>query len=227
MSSLYNNFYEPFPPEFERQVKKGGASLTYIPISEVITRLNKVVGIDKWSFTINYCERDKSDPDFVVASVSLRVMFGSGDKQEMIIRDGIGGQKIKRTKQGDIVDLGDEFKGAVSDALKKAAQTLGIGLYLARSEEALEADIEEQAQQAQPQIDPAIVQLWDNFVGLSKSLNVEQRKHLNDFWVGKYGNKPKPTKVTATEEELTALIEECVRLSFGVAESDTSNDGEK
>ena len=224
MSSLYNNFYEPFPPEFERQVKKAGTALTYIPISEVITRLNKVVGIDKWSFTINYCDRDKSDPDFIVASVSLRVAFGVGADERTIVRDGIGGQKIKRTKQGDIVDLGDEFKGAVSDALKKAAQTLGIGLYLARSEEALEADIEEQAQQAQPQVDPAISQLWDNFVGLSKSLTVEQRKQLNDFWVAAYGSKPKPTKVTATEDDLTALIAECIRLSFEATPSEESGE---
>lgn len=220
MSSLYNSFYEPFPHEVEKQVRKGGTALTYIPISEVITRLNKVVGVDKWSFTINYCDRDKIDPDFIVASVSLQVIFGDGDDARMVVRDGIGGQKIKRTKQGDIVDLGDEFKGAVSDALKKAAQTLGIGLYLARSEEALEADIE---QQAQAQVNPVVAQMWDNFLGLSRSLNPQQKSELNEFWVEKYGDKPKPTKATATEEELDVLIAECVRLSF---KAQDASDGE-
>ena len=41
------------------------------------------------------------------------------------------------------------MKGAVSDALKKAAQTLGVGLYLARSEDAMYA--ESYAETAAPQ----------------------------------------------------------------------------
>jgi recombination DNA repair RAD52 pathway protein len=223
MSSLYNNFYEPFPREIERQVKKGGTFLTYIPISEVITRLNKVVGIDKWDFEVKSFFRDANDPDFIVAHVTLKVTFDDGATTRTICRDGVGGQKIKRTKQGDIVDLGDEMKGAVSDALKKASQTLGIGLYLARSEEALEADIEEQAQ---PKIDPEVAKLWENFIGLSKSLNAEQKSALNDFWVKAYGGKPKPSQATATTEELNALIAECVRLSFNATASEESGEGE-
>ena len=114
----------PFPKEVERQLDKGGATLTYIPVSEVIVRLNDVFGPLGWSYTLVKCERDVLDPDFLVAHVSMTV----GD----ITRDGVGGQKIKRTRAGDIVDLGDEYKGAVSDALKKAAQSFGVGLYLAR-----------------------------------------------------------------------------------------------
>jgi len=137
--SILNQLSEPFPKEVERQLKKGGASLTYIPVSEVITRLNRVFGVDGWSSTITYCKRDELDPDYIVASVTLSARVGDKDDAigGWVGHDGIGGQKIKRTKNGDIVDLGDEMKGAVSDALKKAAQHFGIGLYLARSEDAL------------------------------------------------------------------------------------------
>ena len=130
---------EPFPVEVERQLRKGGATLTYIPVSEVITRLNKVLGVDMWSYEVMKVERDSLDPEFVVAHVRLTATFIPTNEAPnlVVVREGIGGQKIKRTKSGDIVDLGDEFKGAVSDALKKAAQSLGVGLYLARSEEAL------------------------------------------------------------------------------------------
>ena len=114
----------PFPKEVEKQLDNGGATLTYIPVSEVIVRLNDVFGPLGWSYTLVKCDRDVLDPDFLVAHVSMTV----GD----ITRDGVGGQKIKRTRAGDIVDLGDEYKGAVSDALKKAAQSFGVGLYLAR-----------------------------------------------------------------------------------------------
>ena len=123
-SELSTALSAPFPKEVERQLDKGGTSLTYIPVSEVIVRLNDVFGSLGWSYTLVKCERDVLDPDFLVAHVSMTV----GD----ITRDGVGGQKIKRTRAGEILDLGDEYKGAVSDALKKAAQSFGVGLYLAR-----------------------------------------------------------------------------------------------
>lgn len=211
--------YEPFPPEMERTLTKSGVALTYIPVSEVINRLNKVIGIDKWSFVINYCDRDKTDPDFIVANVTFTATFGTGEDIRQISRDGIGGQKIKRTRSGDIVDLGDEMKGAVSDALKKAVQTLGIGLYLARSEEAMEVEVASEA----PQIDPEIETLWNNFVGLSKSLSVGHRATLNEYWVEYSGNRPKPTKTTSSVADLEALIAKCVELKFTDSDSE-SND---
>lgn len=139
MSHMLVALSEPFDSSVERQLKKGGTSLTYIPVSEVISRLNRVLGVDMWSYEIISCARDALDPDFVVAHVRLTATFVPTNEAPAIkiVKDGIGGQKIKRTKNGDIVDLGDEMKGAVSDALKKAAQHLGVGLYLARSEEAM------------------------------------------------------------------------------------------
>ena len=124
-NELYAALSAPFPKEVEGQLDKGGITLTYIPVSEVIVRLNEVFGVTGWSYTQIKCERDFLDPDFLVAHVRLTVGTTT--------RDGVGGQKIKRTKAGDILDLGDEYKGAVSDALKKAAQSFGVGLYLARS----------------------------------------------------------------------------------------------
>lgn len=139
MSNMLSALSEPFDPSVEKQLKKGGASLTYIPVSEVITRLNRVLGVDMWSYHIVSCARDTLDPDYVVAHVRLTATFVPTDNAPAltVVKDGIGGQKIKRTKNGDIVDLGDEMKGAVSDALKKAAQHFGVGLYLARSEESM------------------------------------------------------------------------------------------
>ena len=209
VAELQLGFNEHFPREVEKQLKKGGASLTYIPVSEVITRLNKVLGFDGWSYEIVKTERDALDPDFIIAHVRLSVYLDSG-RFVSVTKDGFGGQKIKRTKQGDIVDLGDEYKGAVSDALKKAAQTLGIALYLARTEEAMEIidAIPE------PAINPKIVELWDNFIGLSKTLDSVGKTELNTFWSNHANGRPKPTKQTATVEDLDALINECVRLSF-------------
>lgn len=220
--ATYQQLSEPFPPEMEKTLSKSGTRLTYIPVSEVINRLNKVLGADRWSYEIISCLRDAIDPDYIVAHVRLTWHTAVTDSCSAIIRDGYGGQKIKRTKQGDIVDLGDEMKGAVSDALKKAAQTLGIGLYLARSEEAM--DIEEAMdavqQPQQPQVDPEVGKMWDRFVGIVKTLNDDQKGQLNEFWVTAGEGRPKPTKATATTKDLETLIEKAVMLTFGVKEEE-------
>lgn len=149
--------YAPFPKEVERQLDKGGTTLTYIPVSEVIVRLNEAFGILGWSYTIVKCERDILDPDFLVAHVRMTVVDTT--------RDGNGGQKIKRNKAGEIIDLGDEYKGAVSDALKKAAQSFGVGLYLARSVSApaqsqQQTRYEGETQITEPSNRPSEKQLW-------------------------------------------------------------------
>lgn len=124
---------EPFDKSVESTMTKGGAALTYIPVSEVIYRLNQVLHYN-WSYTVHSCQRDPLDPDYIVAHVTMKIYAIDGTIP-MSERDGFGGVKVKRTKTGDIVDLGDEYKGAVSDALKKAAQAFGVGLYLARHED--------------------------------------------------------------------------------------------
>jgi hypothetical protein len=124
---------KPFPKSVEKTLQKGNARLTYVPVSEIITRLNDVFDVGYWGYKINSCKRDEIDTDFVIAHVTLSIY--SVNSVETARVDGIGGQKINRTRNGDIIELGDDYKGAVSDALKKAAQALGVGLYLARTDE--------------------------------------------------------------------------------------------
>lgn len=199
---------EPFPEEMEKILRKGGASLTYIPVSEVITRLNKVFGVDGWSSEVLFCERDKIDPDYIVARVRLLVFFK--ENTTPIFKDGVGGQKIKRTKAGDIVDLGDEMKGATSDALKKAAQQFGIGLYLARDVEAIEV---EHVQESSKELS-ATEKLYNNFVGLRDQLDGAQRSELREWWSSYSGGRPIPKSSEFTEVELEALVVEVTRLIF-------------
>jgi recombination DNA repair RAD52 pathway protein len=215
-NQLLADLSEPFPPEIERELKKGGTFLTYIPVSEVITRLNKVFGITGWSSEIIKCERDALDPDFIVAHVRLKIHPTSQGPWNCdgLQKDGFGGQKIKRTKQGEIVDLGDEFKGAVSDALKKAAQQLGVALYLSRSDEALSLEIEQEMAMNRPQVDPKVAALWNQFRDLSSTFTADQKAQLSNFWNEYSNGAPKPSPETATPQIMMALIEECTRISF-------------
>lgn len=203
---MYQQLTEPFPQEMERSLNKGGANLTYIPVSEVINRLNKVIGVDKWSYSVKSWQQLGNS---IVAHVTLSADIDGN----FVNRDGVGGQKIKMTKQGEPVDIGDEVKGAVSDALKKAAQAFGIGLYLARSEDAMEI---EQVIEAAANVDPEAEKIWTEFVNISKKLNPEQRDSLSSFWASYSGNSPKPKSPSDVNlADLKALQAEAVRLSFG------------
>jgi len=212
----YQQLSDPFAPEMERTITKGGTSLVYIPVSEVINRLNKVLGVDKWSFQVIKCDRDPIDTDFVIAHVQIRWYYSDGIGY--VERDGIGGQRIKRNKAGQIVDLGDEFKGAISDALKKAAQTLGVGLYLARSEDAIEIEAVMDAQSVPAPKEPAQADTspkWAAFLSVSKKLSAEQKEELKRRWAEFSDGAATPTAATATEEEIEFLAAEALDIQLG------------
>lgn len=122
-----------FPSARVSSISKGGTKLTYVPVGEVINRLNEVLGTTNWSWETVKVWRDEHDPDWVLA---VGKMTATVDGVESV-KAGEGGVKVKRTtRDKEIVDLGDEFKGAASDALKKAAQKFGVGLYLSRTDQA-------------------------------------------------------------------------------------------
>jgi recombination DNA repair RAD52 pathway protein len=203
-NNTYQSLSEPFPQEMERTLNKGGASLTYIPVSEVINRMNKVLGVEEWSFSINKWEQ-------IGTSIVAHVVVNANINGKVVSRDGVGGQKIKMNKQGEPVDIGDEVKGAVSDALKKAVQTLGIGLYLARSEEAMEI---EQVMDA-PAPSSAEVENFSKLVGITKTFSDEQKQTLNQRWVSIAGETPKPRKAgDVSADLLEKLLTEAVSVSF-------------
>ncbi len=218
MSDVLNELSEPFPAEVERTMTKGGTQLTYIPVSEVITRLNNVLGVENWSYQVRSCQRDPDLRDWIIAHVTLTVSIDDYD----ITKDGFGGQEIKYMKSGKAVDLGNEYKGAVSDALKKAAQAIGVGIYLARSEDSLQL---EQAVAEEEAVDPEIREAWDNFVELAAGLSDVERDGLNTFWTAFAPGQPKPNLQTATIESLTALHGEIVRMTFGAEAVETEAPG--
>lgn len=218
--TLMTALAEPFPVEMEKTLVKSGMSLVYLPVSEVINRLNKVLGPESWSFTVISIERDQYDNDEIIAHINLSIDFGDG---KIVNKHGIGGKSVKRAKStGKPIDLGNDFKGAVSDALKKAAQQLGVGLYLARSadamdiEDAMDADLVNKSTiTAQQNISPEVSQKWENFMSIVKSLSSEKKSELNAYWDKASSGQPKPRKETITPDALDGLIAEATRLSFG------------
>ena len=202
---LLKQLSTPFPAELEGTLNKGGVAFRFVSVNEVIARLNDVLGVENWTFEVISCERSLEGGDNIIAHVRLSASINDKPLQ----RDAYGGAEVKAKKNGGLLDLGNDHKIAISDALKKAASMMGVGLYLYRSEEALEHE-------AREEVNPEVQQLWENFTSLIAKFDKSQKDEIAVFWKDYAGDRAKPTRETASAEDPTALLEKCVAVSFNV-----------
>ncbi|MDQ6694304.1 MAG: RAD52 family DNA repair protein, partial [Chloroflexota bacterium] len=116
-------------PKHEIKVRqgRGGLKFSYVEHGYVTERLNLVFGFN-WDFEVV----DKQIlEDEVVVEARLTVRTPAG---QTIVKTQFGGADIKRhssgTRGGKPLSIADDLKAAASDALKKCASLLGIGLDL-------------------------------------------------------------------------------------------------
>jgi hypothetical protein len=109
------------PSQIKQRQGKFGHILDYVEGHVVTRRLNEAFE-SNWSFEIvKY--RIIKDPGEVLVLGKLTA--------EGVIKMAFGSKEIERNKDTKaIVSLGDDLKAASTDALKKAASLLGVGLYL-------------------------------------------------------------------------------------------------
>lgn len=128
---LYEELAKAWPPEetFSRNV--GGTNLTYVTGEQVTTRLNKVLGVDGWSFrSLEHGLNAEADEIWVLGELTAFFLNSDGSLYD-VVRQQFGSQKIKRSRQsGQPLDVGFDLKGATTDAMKKCASMIGVGLYL-------------------------------------------------------------------------------------------------
>jgi hypothetical protein len=127
-ADVYSKLAAPFEDTF-RDVR-GGVQLEYITGEQCITRLNEVLGVAGWSFTIReHGINAEADEAWVLGEITAS--FGG----TLVVRQQFGSQKLKRSRSsGTPLDIGFDLKGAATDALKKCAMLLGVGLYLSKKE---------------------------------------------------------------------------------------------
>lgn len=127
LEEVQNALAEPFPLN---QLKKR-QNWYFVPVERIRQRLLQVLGVD--AFDIEYGEVKHHDEDWITVDCTLTVDFTKwgGRIKKVTQSDGV---QIKRHTQGNnqgmIVDLGNDYKTVMSGALTKAAQDLGIGLYI-------------------------------------------------------------------------------------------------
>ncbi len=112
---------KPFTPDQIKQRDGNFGKLDYIEGHQVIQRLNDAFE-SKWSFTILSHEIMKETDEVVVLGEL---------KAEGIVKTQFGSSQITRARDTkEIISIADDLKAAATDALKKTATLLGVGLHL-------------------------------------------------------------------------------------------------
>ncbi len=125
---VYARLAAPFESTFRDT--RGGVELEYITGEQCVSRLNEVLGVAGWSFRIvEHGIHAEADEVWVFGEIVAEIDGRSVTRQQF------GSQKIKRSRStGAPLEIGFDLKGAATDALKKCASLIGVGLYLSRKE---------------------------------------------------------------------------------------------
>jgi hypothetical protein len=110
---------KPFGKEQIKQRKGNfGDMIDYVETHAVIQRLNDAYE-GQWSFEIMTQETTNTE---VIVSGKLTA--------DGVSKTQFGSNKISLSKAGEIISVGDDWKAAASDCLKKCASLFGVGLHL-------------------------------------------------------------------------------------------------
>lgn len=113
----------PFP-EALLKTRKGplGTSFHYVEGSAYIARLNEAF---EGEFSFEIVEHSVRDTEVIV----LGKLSAAG-----VTKMAFGGSSITVSREGEVISIADDLKAAATDALKKAASLLGVGLHLYSSD---------------------------------------------------------------------------------------------
>lgn len=148
MSDAYEKLSEPFVTFTDT---RGGATFSYITGEQCATRLNTVLQPWNWSFKVKE-HGIHHEADECWSLGELTATFVVDGERHTVTREQFGSQKIKRSRAtGTPLDIGFDLKGAATDAMKKCATLIGVGLYLSEKDnprEDKESEYSDVAQQA-------------------------------------------------------------------------------
>lgn len=199
---------EPFSPNVVKKVTQGGVALDYIPVAEVIKRMNEVLGVGNWSAKQMGLYRDPVNPEWIVAEAEVTATVDGATST----RPGNGAVKIKMFRgTEDPVNLGHDYKGAHSEAMKKACQGFGVGLYLATGEEDTEETVVSQSQPQAARPSPVSDEEWAKLTDHLKHMDDRQKGIIQEWWsLNGVGDKPQRSTITRVlfEELMKRIVVE-------------------
>jgi len=113
---------KPFDPDQIKQREgKFGKILDYVPGHSVIQRLNDAFDA-QWSFEIVRFDMLEDKDEIII----LGKLTANG-----IVKSQFGSSRITKAQEtGEVISLADDLKAAATDAIKKCATLMGVGLHL-------------------------------------------------------------------------------------------------
>ena len=128
-SDIYARLAAPFDSTFHDN--RGGVELEYITGEQCVSRLNEVLSPAHWSFrVVEHGINVEADEVWVLGEMTADIDGSTVTRQQF------GSQKLKRSRSsGAPLDIGFDLKGGATDALKKCASLIGVGLYLSKKEQ--------------------------------------------------------------------------------------------
>jgi Rad52/22 family double-strand break repair protein len=103
----------------------------YHEADQIITHLNYALGPFGWDWTTGEHGYDEqADEVYVIGTLTARalVQTADGEAWQTTSKTERGWQPVNRKKTGEALSFGNDYKGADTDALKRAARLLGVGL---------------------------------------------------------------------------------------------------
>jgi len=125
---ILDALYKPF--DLKARPGQGGQTFRYVPSDDVVDRMNQVFR-GNWSTEV--MEREVIEDQILIR---VRVVVKDPMDQDSMVywQEGYASQAIARfnqgVKSGQIIDLGNSYKSAMSKAIKTAVARWGVGLYL-------------------------------------------------------------------------------------------------
>lgn len=111
----------PTPPQYIKQRKgRGGMTFDYVEFNYIVARLNATF---RYDWDIDVVEQNiYKEAGQIATKARLTVRFADG---KVVSKTAWGGSDIKLS--GDkVIDIADDLKSSMSDAIKKAASMLGM-----------------------------------------------------------------------------------------------------
>lgn len=122
-SELLNELYRPFENIKE---KPGSGKYKYVPITDVIDRMNRVFE-GNWTSEV-------IDSEVVEDNILVRVRVYVKDNGNTYYHEGYGSSQIARfsygDKKGQAVNIGNNYNSAKSLAIKAACKKWGVALFI-------------------------------------------------------------------------------------------------
>ena len=125
---ILDKLYEPF--ELKARPGQGGMTFKYVPSDDIVDRMNKVF-MGNWSTEVVESE---VIGDQVLIRVRVYAQDPNSSDSRQYWHEGYASQLIAKytqgAKVGQIIDIGNSYKSAMSKAIKTAVAKWGVGLYL-------------------------------------------------------------------------------------------------